>query len=178
VDEQRDLGRRAVELVSLTYFYERFRRRVEGLTDDEYLWEPVPGCLSIRAGDVGPVARGEKAVGDPLTTIAWRMCHIGDCLREERNWRWLGREPSLRDDDIRHPLTAAGGFAYVVASWARWQGLISSLSADEMWEPIGAVGGPYGNDERIGFVIHIMDELIHHAAEVGVMRDFYAAMGR
>jgi hypothetical protein len=36
-------------------------------------------------------------------------------------------------------------------------------------------GGPYGDSERIGFVIHIMDELIHHTAEVGVMRDLYAA---
>jgi hypothetical protein len=47
-----------------------------------------------------------------------------------------------------------------------------------MWERIGAVGGLFGNDERIAFVIHIMDELIHHAAEVGVMRDLYAAMSR
>ena len=44
-----------------------------------------------------------------------------------------------------------------------------------MWEPIGPIAGPYANSERIGFVIHTMDELIHHGAEVGVMRDLYAA---
>ena len=37
------------------------------------------------------------------------------------------------------------------------------------------MAGPYAESERIGFVIHIMDELIHHAAEVGVIRDLYAA---
>ena len=28
-----------------------FRPRLDGLTDDVYLWEPVPGCWSIRRSD-------------------------------------------------------------------------------------------------------------------------------
>ena len=52
------------------------------------------------------------------------------------------------------------------------------MTPEEMWEPLGLIAGPYADDERIGFVIHIMDELIHHAAEVGVMRDLYTAMAR
>ena len=103
------------------------------------------------------------------------MCHIGDFLRHERNWRWLGREPELRDEDIRHPRTAIGGIEYVEASWSAWQRLVSSLTSEEMWQPIGPVGGSYSDYERIAFVVHIMDELIHHAAEVGVLRDLYAA---
>jgi hypothetical protein len=63
VDEQLEaVRRRAVELVCLDYFFGRFRRRVERLTDDEYLWEPVPGCLTIRRGDVGPVVHIDVAV--------------------------------------------------------------------------------------------------------------------
>jgi hypothetical protein len=30
------------------YVYHRTRRRLAGLTDDEYFWEPVPGCWTIR----------------------------------------------------------------------------------------------------------------------------------
>jgi hypothetical protein len=52
---------------------------------------------------------------------------------------------------------------------------VSSLTPEEMWQPIGPVGGSYSDYERIAFVVHIMDELIHHAAEVGVLRDLYAA---
>jgi DinB superfamily len=169
---------RTVELVSLAPFYERFRTRVEGLSDEEYLWEPVPGCLTVRPGEVGSYETGGPQSPGPLTTIAWRMCHIGDFLRHERNWRWLGREPAQRDSDIRHPMTAAGGIDYVEASWASWQSLVSSLTPAELWQPIGPIAGPYADAERIGLVVHTMDELIHHAAEVGVMRDLYAAWDR
>jgi hypothetical protein len=179
VSEQRgDLLRRTVELVSLGPFYERFQARVEGLSDEEYLWEPVPGCLTIWPGERGSFATGGPPSPGPLTTIAWRICHIGDFLRHERNWRWLGRQPEQLDRDIRHPMTAAEGIAYVRASWRSWERLVSSLTPDEMWEPIGPTAGPYGESERIGLVIHIMDELIHHGAEVGVMRDLYTAMSR
>jgi hypothetical protein len=174
-DDPIDVRARSIELASLAPFYDRFRARIEGLTDDEYLWEPVAGCLTVRPGEVGPFSTGGPQHLGPVTTIAWRMCHIGDFLRAERNARWLGREPVQLDADIRHPTIAAGGVEYVDASWGSWQRLVSSLTPDEMWEPIGPIGGLYGSSERIAFVIHIMDELIHHAAEVGVMRDLYSA---
>src|SRR5687767_5718350 len=66
------------------------RAGVEGLTDDEYLWEPVDDCWSVR-----PVAElrtpkppwaGDGAVAieieypdpepSPFTTIAWRLVHL------------------------------------------------------------------------------------------------------
>ena len=170
-----DVRARSVELVSLTPYFERFRVRLDGLGDDEYLWEPTPGCVTVQPGEVGPFVTGGPQRRGPLTTIAWRICHIGDFLREERNWYWLGREPELRDRDIRHPMTALAAIGYVEASWGAWERLVASLTPAEMWARIGPVAGPYAESERIGFVIHIMDELIHHAAEVGVMRDLYAA---
>ena len=33
------------------YVFDRTRRRLDGLTDDEYLWEPSPHCWSIRPRD-------------------------------------------------------------------------------------------------------------------------------
>lgn len=108
VDGEAGARRRAVEMMSLEYFYERFRRRIDRLSDEEYLWEPVPGCLTI-TGVPGKVPR-EGTVA--FTNIAWRMGHIGDVLREERNWRWLGRGPERFDADIVHPTTVAGGIAF------------------------------------------------------------------
>lgn len=55
---------------------------LETLTDEEYLWEPVPGCWSIRPA--GPGGRGEfeQAWPDPepapVTTIAWRLSHLAE----------------------------------------------------------------------------------------------------
>jgi hypothetical protein len=37
-----------------------------------------------------------------------------------------------------------------------------------------AVGG-HANDPRVGLVLHIHRELMHHGAEVGHLRDLYAA---
>ncbi len=66
----------------------QLRPRLEGLTDAEYLWEPVPGCWSIRprgeavsamaAGAGDWVADIEFPEPDPapVTTIAWRLGHI------------------------------------------------------------------------------------------------------
>jgi len=38
----------------------RLRPRLEGLTDDEYCWEPVPGCWNVRPRDTStaPVQAG------------------------------------------------------------------------------------------------------------------------
>ena len=33
--------------------YETIRERVAGLTDDEFFWEPVPGCWTVRLRDDG-----------------------------------------------------------------------------------------------------------------------------
>src|SRR4051794_16691469 len=50
-----DIRVRSVELVSLAPFYERFRARIEGPSDAEYLWEPVAGCLTVRPRSARPV---------------------------------------------------------------------------------------------------------------------------
>ena len=165
-----------VGLVALDGLYDRFRSRIDGLTDHEYLWEPAPNCWSLEPiGDGRFRAHPQFPEPDPppLTTIAWRMCHIGDFLRGQRNWTWLGREPVFHDDDIEHPPTAAGGISYVDESRDAWARLVRSLSEDEMWAPMGPIAEPYGSSSRLGFAIHIVDEFIHHAAEVSLMRDLY-----
>ena len=62
--------------------------RLEGLTDAEYLWEPVSDCISIRPGEDGVfrvatlIPEPVPGVPDPVTSIAWRIWHIGAlCLR-------------------------------------------------------------------------------------------------
>jgi DinB superfamily len=136
--------------------YERLQDRVAGLTDDEYAWSPAA----------------------PLTTISWRMAHIAHALREERNWRWMDREPTLSDADCRRPTTAADGIAYLGASYAAWDQLVGSLEPGELWRPMGAVAGPFAGEPIVALIAHILDELTHHAAEVALMRDLYATAGQ
>jgi len=64
----------------------RFLDRLDGLTDGEYFWEPVPGSWSVRRDDDGrwimDGTRGGWRAPEPapVTTIAWRIGHIGQGL--------------------------------------------------------------------------------------------------
>src|SRR5215469_6367801 len=85
---------------------ENLRPRMSGLTDDEYFWEPVPGCWSVRKRGTSqaPIAAG---TGDfvieyaypapevpPVTTIAWRLGHIIVAVFGERNASHFGGPPA------------------------------------------------------------------------------------
>src|SRR2546429_5641890 len=67
------------ELVDLSNFaWERLRGRIEGLTDEEYLWEPVAGCWSIRRREDGVWRAGwplPPPPPAPLTTLSPRPSH-------------------------------------------------------------------------------------------------------
>jgi hypothetical protein len=55
------------------------RPRLTGLSDDEYFWEPVADCWSVRpAADGGWVMDGDvdESQGPAVTTIGWRLAHI------------------------------------------------------------------------------------------------------
>src|SRR5437870_276500 len=69
---------------------------IAGMTDDEYLWEPVPNCWSIRPRAAGPglgaivlvgagkwgrdSARPSHPSPPPFTTIAWRLGRPSETL--------------------------------------------------------------------------------------------------
>src|SRR5215470_2448485 len=78
------------------------RPRLEGLTDQEYFWEPVPGCWSLRKRGASTAPRTAGA-GDylyeftypepdpaPVTTIAWRLAHLIALVLAERNASHFG----------------------------------------------------------------------------------------
>ena len=169
------------------YVYQRTRSRLAGLTDDEYFWEPVPGCCTIRRTDSGayrgddadrPVAvlRPATGAGDPpFTTIAWRLWHLIGCYGGKRNPQWLGvqRPPGGFERDDPAPATAAAAIAALERAHAFWQGVLQELPAASWWEPLGPVAGPYAEDDRASLVLHQLDEQIHHGAELGVLRDLY-----
>lgn len=50
-------------------------------------------------------------------------------------------------------------------------------AADEktFFDKVGPIGRMFGDRTRAQFILHIIDEAIHHGAEIGVLRDLYRA---
>lgn len=169
------------DLVELSdYAWRRLEGRMAGLTDAEYLWEPVPGCRTVRRGPDGvhrcdgPARPGEA---NAFTTLAWRLCHIADFLRENRNGPWLARPAPPPRDHEGDPATADLALVELSAAHDCWRTILTATTQESLAEPIGPAAGHYADATRRSFVLHILDELIHHGAEAALLRDLYAASG-
>ena len=166
----------------------RVMTRLEGLGDDEYLWEPVADCWTVRPSgdgrwlpDVGPRGSAYTDVEPPpFTTIAWRMWHVG--ASPNAPWPPAGAtdgrafveaymNPSRASEALGDAASAA---ALLQKNWAAFADRILSFNNDELDAPLGPAAGLYADAPLVGLLLHIVDEMIHHGAEIGVLRDLYA----
>ncbi|MDQ4067932.1 MAG: DinB family protein [Actinomycetota bacterium] len=169
------------ELVALSdYVWQRTSGRLAGLSDEEYLWEPVPGCWTIRdRGDGCYVADGVQPAPHPppFTTIAWRLAHLTGCYGADRNGRFLhvALAPAVLDPAGVLPATGASALDRLARAHARWRAHVSAVPPEAMTERLGPVAGPFAEGTLAGFVLHMLDEFIHHGAELALLRDLYTA---
>jgi hypothetical protein len=166
------------------------KQRLEGLTDDEYVWEPVPGSLSIRpAADVctSTLGRGDwllewprpEPEPAPMRTIAWLLGHLYDGFLGRYEWTFGARQADPGTLATFSP-SAAETLDRFWALIDRWKDGIAGLS-DEQLDVPGYGQYPYGLDPQIPFIGIVWwtnRELIHHLAEVAMLRDLYQASGR
>lgn len=227
-------GRLGLLLEQFDHASEMARVRLAGLGDEEYLWESVPCCWSIRrrdeattprafgpgewvldlgapdipAGEYAEVARQaaggmsvEKIAEDwsvsvarvqqvlahtgpvepdesPVTTIAWRLGHLHFCFAG--GWKWTfgerRHEPKLLVDFTPSATVALDRF-WAVAD--RWRDSVSAVT-DGQLDTIGFSQYPYGSDPDEPFVSVVAGanlELIHHMAEIALLRDLWRAKG-
>ena len=163
--------------MGLAATFQRFRARIDGLSDDEYFWEPVPDCWSVREQDGifrvdgGPTPTGQAA---PVTTISWRLVHIAsDVLLGFAHREWPDRVPDPRDLPV--PSTAAAAIELCELGERSWRENFESLGDDGIRKESRALKGGRWASDVAGLHVHVYDEFIHHAAEVGLLRDLYRA---
>jgi hypothetical protein len=170
----------AKELLSLSdTVFERTWSRLDGLTDEEYRWEPVPVCWSVRVRHDGEVRADWAPMPEspPFTTTAWRLWHLTECYGQARNEQLLrGSAGPGGDERCAARPTAVAALAALAAAHDWWRALLTSLSEAELGEPMGPVAGEYADATRAAFVLHQIDEHVHHGAEAALLRDLYAAM--
>jgi hypothetical protein len=170
------------------YWDTHLRPRLEGLTDDEYLWEPVDGCWSLRPGADGALEMDEAEPAPeppPVTTIAWRMVHIGRDVLGVRARSFFGPHEGLEDAhmwDLRLwpdplPATAADAIAMLESSYRHWCAGVRALDAEAIERPLGPKGAWFADFSMAALVLHLNREVMAHGAEICLLRDLYRAEG-
>ncbi len=171
------------ELIALSdEVWQRTCRRLDGLTDDEYLWEPAPGAG--RSGR-GPTARWRadwplpRPEPEPFTTIAWRLWHLIDMYGEDRAPQLAGPRaprgpdrpgrPGRRTAAHRTPGARPAGRGPTLAGMPTWPSHPRRASA--AGSAPSAAGTATGT--RAAYVLHMLDEFIHHGAEIALLRDLW-----
>lgn len=120
-----------------------------------------------------------------MTTIAWRLVHVGAGCFANRASTFFG-DGSVPDDadmaDPRHlptdlPGSADEAIAFLERTYRQWHTGISSLDEEGLRTPLGRKGGRYAKDPMAALIVHINREVMHHGAEIGLLRDLYRATG-
>jgi hypothetical protein len=167
------------------YWEAHLSPRLEGLTDEEYLWEPVDGCWSLRPAGDGRwrMDHGDGPAG-PFTTIAWRMAHVAVEVFESRYRAFFGGEgphqwaPGQRILAAGElPGTAKDAVAYLAGAYARWRDAIAGLTEPELMRPLGPKGADFAEQPMAELVLHLNREAMHHGAEICLLRDLYRDAG-
>ena len=154
---------------------DRLARRCEGLTDEEYHWLPVAEGWTVHPDPAHPDRWTYEydfapPLPHPITTIGWRLVHL--IADNEIYWEFAFG-PGLRTfAEIEVPSTAADG----IAAWKRSRDPITDwLTAATDAELAEPRPSHLGADKTAAEVISILlDEQIHHGAEIALLRDLYA----
>jgi hypothetical protein len=153
---------------------DRLLRRIEGITDSEFFWEPVSPCWTVRRDGSAP--SGHQIDYDdpapdpaPFTTIAWRLIHLAN--GNLMYWEYAFGSGTLMFPDLEIPGTADDARQYWLDSREPVTGWLETAHDDDLREPRPSHLGeprPVG-----GVVLILIDEQVHHGAEIALLRDLY-----
>jgi hypothetical protein len=154
-------------------------QRLDGLSDEEYLWEPAPGSWSVRQGEDGRVkADAEVWAPDgtavtPPRTLAWSIGHLASGVAQRADW--LTGSHSLRSADVSWYLEAHQGVEALNAALRAWRDGLTTMTDTDL-DTIGRSAYPDGLDPQLpllDIVWWVNKELLFHAGEIWLVRDLY-----
>jgi len=165
----------------------QLRPRLRGLTDKEYFWEPVAGCWNVRprGESAAPISAGagEYTIDfawpepdpPPVTTIAWRLAHVIVGVFGARNAAHFGGPPADYGA-WKYAPSATDALAQLDDGYAGWIKGVRSLGPASLAKPCGPAE-PFPEASMAALMLHINREVIHHGAEVCLLRDLYRWKG-
>ncbi len=166
------------------------RDRLDGLTDEEYQWEPAPGAWSIRgrgqSATCGAHGPGEWLLDGeipeprpaPATTIAWRIGRLAETFAGR--WEWTFGPRSVRPDKVvDFSPSAARALDQLWFEVDRWIKEVDGLT-DEQLDTAGFGRYPWGWDSELPIITIVglqNRQFIHHMAQVALLRDLWRLRG-
>ena len=153
------------------HWHEQLRPRFDGLTDDEYFWAPVPDSWNVH-----PDGRIDFAYPPPepapVTTIAWRLAHVIVGVLAMRAHSHFGGPPAAYDT-WDYATDADTALKQLDDAYRSWSDGVQALDGHALGKPVGPAEGPWAEHPMIDLVLHINREVIHHGAEIALLRDLY-----
>ena len=148
------------------------RGRLNGLTDDEFFWQPVPGGWTVH-----PLADGRWTVDyaspdpdpAPFTTIGWRLLHLASCKLMYHEYAF--GPARLVWDDLPIPHTAAEAIAWLEEGQSLLRADLAGLTDADLERPVQTNWGETWPAWRIFWTMTEHD--LHHGGEIGCLRDLY-----
>jgi DinB superfamily len=153
--------------------YRPLRRRLEGLTEAELWWEPVPGVWTLRRQPDGRLLEDyedQDPSPAPFTTLAWRLFHVASCKVMYHEWAFGPAQ--LTWLTIERPETAEGMVEMLELGHASLVRDLEGLSGDEDLD--AAVMTNWGEKWPAWRIFWTMiHHDAHHGGEIGCLRDLY-----
>lgn len=111
-----------------------------------------------------------------MTTIAWRIGHLLVGVLGERLASHFGGAP-VSYEAYDYPESADAALERLDVLVQAWLTAVRGLGNDGLSRPCGPAEGPFADAPLAKLVLHIHREMIHHLAEVALLRDLYAHRG-
>ncbi|HRQ42114.1 MAG TPA: DinB family protein [Chloroflexota bacterium] len=147
-------------------------RRLEGLTDAEMFWQPVPNCWTVHQDGNGrwviDYALPEPDPS-PFTTIAWRLVHVAACKIMYHEYAFgLGK---LTWDGLDIPHTTGDAIAWLETGQAQLKTALDGLNDADLAGMRPTNWGDVWPTWRIFWTMAAHD--LQHGGEIGCLRDLY-----
>jgi hypothetical protein len=168
------------------HWRQRLRPRLDGLTDDEYFWQPVPDCWTISRRNESTAAislgTGEFTMDygepphdpEPVTTIAWRLAHL-IVVFASTSGTHFGRPP-VSESTFCYAGTAREALRQLDDEYEMWISGVRGLGTTGLSQPQGHPTA-FAHAPLAKKMLYVTVEVVHHGAEICLLRDLHLRNG-
>jgi len=157
--------------------YAELSSGLDGLTDEEFFWEPVRDCWTVYRDETGRWTyhyEEPDPVPAPFTTIGWRLAHVALCKVIYHEWAFGPRE--LNFMNIDNPRDVATSVEMLERGHDLLTQDLFALTDDaELGRSVLTNWGEEWPAWRIFWTM--VDHDARHGAEIRLLRDLHRANG-